>query len=48
MDTIKSFNKLEKLISEQPKYKRQPCINCEYKLICAGECDKTLKREGVK
>ena len=44
MNAIKLL-KLEKIISEQPKYKRQPCINCEYKLICAGECDKTLKRE---
>lgn len=29
-------------ISELPKYKRQPCINCEYKVICAGECEKTI------
>lgn len=44
------FNKIKEFIkiSEQPKYKRQPCINCEYKLICAGECDKTLKREVSK
>ena len=46
MDTIKfKLKELEKLISEQPKYKRQPCINCEYKLICAGECEKTLSKE---
>ena len=36
---------LEKTISELPRYKRQPCINCEYKLICAGECEKTLNKE---
>lgn len=40
-----SLTALEKTISELPKYKRQPCINCEYKLICAGECEKTLKKE---
>ena len=44
MDTIK-LEKLEKAISELPKYKRQPCMNCEYKLICAGECGKTLSKE---
>lgn len=31
-------------ISELPKYKRQPCINCDYKLICAGECEKTINK----
>ena len=36
---------LEKTISELPRYKRQPCINCEYKLICAGECEKTINKE---
>ena len=36
---------LEKAISELPRYKRQPCINCKYKLICAGECEKTLINE---
>ena len=33
MENIK-LNELEKIISNQPKYKRQPCINCEFKLIC--------------
>ena len=36
---------LEKTISELPRYKRQPCINCEYKLICARKKKKTLIKE---
>ena len=37
---------LEKTISELPRCKRPPCVNCEYKLICAGECEKTLNKGG--
>lgn len=40
-----ALTSLEKAISELPKYKRQPCVNCEYKLTCAGECEKTLNKE---
>ena len=44
MDTIKSKLKiLETDLQSMPKYNRQPCKHCEYKIICAGECDKTLK-----
>lgn len=25
------------------KYQRKSCVNCEYKIICAGECSETLK-----
>ena len=38
----KSLIALEKTISELPKYQRPTCKNCEYKLICAGECEKTI------
>ena len=34
---------LEKNYQKTTRYTRQPCINCEYKLICAGECEKTNK-----
>lgn len=40
-----SLDALEKTLDTLPKYKRQPCKNCEYKLICAGECEKTLNKE---
>lgn len=43
IDILKeSLITLEKNISKLPRYKRQPCINCEYKVICAGECEKTI------
>jgi len=43
-----SLDALEKTLDTLPKYKRPTCINCEYKLICAGECEKTLNKEEVK
>lgn len=30
------------ILEKTTRYKRQPCINCEYKVICAGECEKTI------
>jgi len=42
-DLIKeTIEDLNNLLSDLPKYKRTPCKDCEYKLICAGECEKTL------
>lgn len=47
MDAIKSELKiLETELQSIPKYNRQQCKHCEYKIICAGECDKTLKPKG--
>lgn len=38
-----SLKALEDTLKTLPKYQRKPCKNCEYILVCAGECDKTLK-----
>ena len=37
-----SLDALEKTLDTLPKYQRPTCKNCEYKLICAGECEKTI------
>lgn len=36
-----SLTALEDALRAMPKYQRKPCKNCEYILICAGECEKT-------
>ena len=41
----KSLTALEAMLDALPKYQRKPCKNCEYKLICAGECEKTIEKE---
>lgn len=32
------------------KYQRKSCVNCEYKIICAGECSETIdmNEEAIK
>lgn len=44
LQAIREMNKtaLESEIDKW-KYQRKSCVNCEYKIICAGECRKTLK-----
>lgn len=34
---------LNELFKTLPKYQRPTCINCKDKLICAGECELTIK-----
>ena len=36
-------NQLKDTLKMLPKYQRKICQDCEYILICAGECNKTLK-----
>ena len=44
MNNIKNnIKEIEKRLQTELKYQRKSCVNCEYKIICAGECDKTLK-----
>lgn len=45
MDNVirNNVREIEKRLQTEWKYQRKQCINCEYKIICAGECDKTLK-----
>lgn len=44
MSNIKNqIKEIEKTLQTEWKYQRKSCVNCEYKIICAGECDKTLK-----
>ena len=37
----KNKNSMESEIDNW-KYQRKSCVNCEYKIICAGECSETL------
>ena len=34
---------LNELLKTLPRYKRPTCINCDDKLVCAGECERTIK-----
>lgn len=38
-----SLQALEDTLNTLPKYQRATCKDCDYKLICAGECEKTIK-----
>ena len=38
-----SLESLKDTLKTLPKYQRKTCKDCKYMLICAGECDKTLK-----
>lgn len=33
---------LQKTLETLPKYNRPTCKECDQKLICAGECEKTI------
>lgn len=44
IENIKNqIKELKKTLQTDWKYQRKPCVKCKYKIICAGECDKTLK-----
>ena len=45
---MENFKKLEKELDKDNKYKRKVCVKCDYKLICAGECEKTINVKEVK
>ena len=36
------MNDIEKYLDN--KYNRKECKECEYKIICAGECEKTINK----
>lgn len=41
-DYIKKLRKTENELNKTAKYNRKACKNCEYKILCAGECEKTI------
>ena len=38
----KEIKNIKKQLQNDPKYQRTPCKNCKYKIICVGECEKTI------
>lgn len=36
------LEEMEKDLEKIKKYQRNQCKNCEDKIICAGECEKTI------
>ena len=38
-----TFEALDKLVSELPSYKLEPCKSCDNKAHCVGKCDKTIQ-----